>query len=59
MSAAQPAVLELDSVLRPLCPKCGMKMWLARIEPDRPGHDKRMFDCTNCGHAENVVVNIK
>jgi hypothetical protein len=29
-------------VLRlPTCPKCGATMWLERIEPDGPGHDKR------------------
>jgi hypothetical protein len=23
-------------------------MWLARIEPDAPGHDKRVFECPQC-----------
>jgi hypothetical protein len=44
-----PARLVLDL---PTCPKCGAKMWLARIEPDAPGHDKRTYECPTC---ENVV----
>ena len=40
-------------VLRlPTCPKCGATMWLERIEPDAPGHDKRTFQCPTC---ENVI----
>jgi hypothetical protein len=40
-------------VLRlPTCPKCGATMWLVRIEPDAPGHDKRTFECPTC---ENVI----
>ena len=37
----------------PICPKCGARMWLARIEPDEPGHDKRTFECQRC---ENVIT---
>ena len=37
-----PARLVLDL---PICPKCGATMWLARIEPDEPGHDSRTFEC--------------
>ena len=32
----------------PECPKCGSPMWLARIEPDSPGNDKRTFECPVC-----------
>jgi hypothetical protein len=39
----------------PICPKCRARMWLARIEPDEPGHDKRTFECAQC---ENVVSEI-
>ena len=35
----------------PTCEKCGAKMWLVRIEPDAPGHDRRSFECPQC---ENV-----
>ena len=44
-----PARIVLDL---PICPKCGARMWLSRIEPDEPGHDKRIFECPKC---ENVV----
>ena len=37
---------------RPQCPQCGSQMWLARIEPGRPGHDKRTFECPACEHVE-------
>ena len=34
-------------------------MMLARIEPDKPSHDKRTFECFGCDHAESVVVKYK
>jgi hypothetical protein len=37
----------------PKCAACGVSMWLARVEPDRPDHDKCTFECSVC---ENVVV---
>jgi hypothetical protein len=40
----------------PTCEKCGAKMWLARIEPDAPGHDKRTFECPNCEHTVSKIV---
>ena len=43
----------------PSCPKCGSPMWLARIEPDKPDHDLRTFECPNCEHAETKVVKFK
>jgi transcription elongation factor Elf1 len=30
-------------------------MWLARIQPDKPGYDRRTFECPVC-HDEMVVV---
>jgi tRNA(Ile2) C34 agmatinyltransferase TiaS len=47
-----PARLVLS---QPVCPKCGGRMWLSRIEPDEPNHDKRTFECPQC---ENVVSEI-
>jgi len=44
---------------RPACPRCGNRMMLARIEPDKPSHDKRTFECFDCDHAESVVVKYK
>jgi hypothetical protein len=34
-------------------------MMLARIEPDKPGHDKRTFECFECDHTASVVVKYK
>jgi len=40
----------------PTCEKCGAKMWLVRIEPDAPGHDRRCFQCPQCENAATEVV---
>ena len=40
----------------PDCPKCGSPMWLARIEPDSPGNDKRTFECPVCENAVSQIV---
>jgi len=31
-------------------------MWLALIEPDKPDHDRRTFECADCKRVEKVVV---
>lgn len=31
----------------------GAQMWLAHIEPDKPDHDRRTFECPEC---ENVLI---
>jgi hypothetical protein len=41
---------------RPLCPKCAQLMWRARIEPDKPDHQRRTYDCWKCDYTETVVV---
>jgi ssDNA-binding Zn-finger/Zn-ribbon topoisomerase 1 len=41
---------------RPLCPKCGTQMQLARIEPDKPGYDLRNYECPACHHLESMIV---
>lgn len=40
----------------PDCPQCGEAMWLALIEPDKPDHDRRTFECASCQRTEKVVV---
>jgi hypothetical protein len=42
------------STARPECPDC--TMYLARIEPDKPGHDLRTFECPRCQNAVRTVV---
>jgi hypothetical protein len=38
---------------RPDCPKCTAQMYLARIQPEKPGFDLRTFDCPRCQHVES------
>jgi len=40
---------------RPFCEMCKSQMWLACIEPDQPGYDRRTFECPGC---PNVTVRI-
>ena len=45
----KPATVATDAIARPACEKCGNRTWLARIEPDRPGYERRTFECPSCG----------
>jgi hypothetical protein len=31
-------------------------MWLARVDPDQPAHDRRNFECTMCSERLVEVV---
>ena len=42
-----------------LCPDCSSRMLLRSIETDKPGHDRRTFECIGCGHQEYVVLKYK
>jgi hypothetical protein len=44
---------------RPLCPACGVPMWLTYIEPHGEDHDKRTFECSVCKNTEIAVVKFK
>lgn len=44
---------------RPLCPVCEHRMALEQIEPDKPGYDRRTFECPSCEHVETVVVRLR
>ncbi|HZP79482.1 MAG TPA: response regulator [Pseudolabrys sp.] len=46
------------SVDRPACPHCGWVMWLSQIEPEKPGYDKRIFECARCELTQQRVVAI-
>ena len=41
---------------RPFCELCKSQMWLACIEPDEPGYDKRTFECPACPHVSVRIV---
>jgi hypothetical protein len=34
-------------------------MFLAEIEPDEPGHDRRTFECIECGNVQTKTVKYK
>jgi hypothetical protein len=38
------------------CPKCTAYMYLARVEPEKPGFDLRTFECPRCQHVECTTV---
>jgi hypothetical protein len=42
--------------IRQACPECSALMYLARIEPEKPGFDLRTFECPRCQHVETVAV---
>jgi hypothetical protein len=56
MSLYQTPTAHSDSIPRPACPWCGTQMMLARIEPDKPEHEQRTFECLRCHKSETVVV---
>jgi ribosomal protein S27AE len=43
---------------RPECPECSALMYLAIIEPEKPGFDLRSFECSRCQHVETVVAEL-
>lgn len=55
-SQQSPSQQHID---RPMCPRCGAQMWIARIEPDEPDHDRRTFECPECDHSVTEVVKYK
>ena len=47
---------DASTIEHPRCKECGVPMWLTRLEPDKPRHDKRTFECKACGATVNEVV---
>jgi hypothetical protein len=45
-----------NPLLHRICPHCAARMWLAVIEPLKPGEDRLVFECTECGREELVEV---
>jgi hypothetical protein len=45
-------------LLRLACPKCSTPMVLTQLSPDKPGFDRRIFDCPKCGQQEIKVFKI-
>ena len=40
----------------PDCPKCGTPTRVVHAQPDKPGHDKRTFICSECEHEQSFIV---
>ena len=40
----------------PLCATCRTAMMIILIEPEKPDHDRRTYECSQCEHSESVVV---
>jgi len=43
-------------ISRPCCDNCETPMWLVSIEPDKPDHDRRTFECPRCQSEQIAVV---
>jgi hypothetical protein len=42
---------------QPLCPNCGRGMWLYCVQStDAPGHEQRVFSCSECAQQKTVLV---
>ena len=45
-------------MLQPLCPTCGVPMWLIRLSKFEADSDLRTFKCQVCEHTESTVVKL-
>jgi hypothetical protein len=43
----------------PKCRECDVSMWLARVAPDKPDHDKCTFECSACNAMIIQIVKHK
>ena len=59
MTIFHPATPISNAIVRPPCPQCDTMMLLARIEPDKPGHETRTFECPKCQHSESTVIKFR
>ena len=46
-------------IASPSCPKCGTRMVLLLIFPDRPGYDRRTYECPRCEHEVTEIMEFK
>jgi hypothetical protein len=52
--------LNLLQSFRLACPKCGLPMFLACIEPAiEVDHERRTFECSTCAYGETITVNFR
>ena len=43
----------------PSCPKCGTRMVLVHIFPDRLGRDQRTYECPRCEHEVTEIFQLE
>ena len=43
----------------PSCPKCGTRMVLISIFPDRPRRDQRTYECPRCEHEVTEIFQLE
>jgi DNA-directed RNA polymerase subunit RPC12/RpoP len=48
-----------QEIEHPECAKCGAPMWLTRIGPYEPDHDRRTFECQACGNSKFEIVKFR
>jgi len=46
-------------IVAPSCPRCGTRMLLICILPDKPGHDQRTYECPRCEHEITEIIALK
>ena len=51
--------LTSPNIDQPRCPICQTAMIIIRIEPEKPDHDRRSYECPKCDHSESMVVKFK
>jgi DNA-directed RNA polymerase subunit RPC12/RpoP len=56
---AAKAVYSPMMIACPSCPKCGTRMLLVLIFPDRPGYDRRTYECPRCEHEVTEIMEFK
>jgi ribosomal protein S27AE len=59
MMLSEYALENRPIIVRPACPRCSAQMYLARVEPEKPGFDLRTFECPRCQYVERTVVLFK
>jgi len=59
MSQSLYAIAPSLIINTPVCPTCRTAMMIVRIEPEKPDHDRRTYECPQCDHSESRVVKFK
>ena len=50
----------LPPIARRRCPKCGLQMFLSRIEPsDQVDREERTYECAMCPYGETLTVKFR